>query len=125
MRRKGGEEEGEREGVVRNKEDEIEREEIETKNEKADDGVKEIEGVIFVPFTPGSKLRESLQRQDEMLAEALNVPSMRFIEKAGTIVIQDVGQSDPWAVDQFCPRTNCWHCQGRHQLLRRRGRYRR
>ena len=53
-----------------------------------------------------------------MMVQALNVPSVRFIEKAGTTVIQDVGQSYPWASDKFCPRTNCWHCQGRYQLLK-------
>ena len=28
--------------------------------------VKEIEGVVFIPYTPGSKLKEVLQSQDEV-----------------------------------------------------------
>ena len=67
--------------------------------------------------TPGSKVRDSLQKQDKMMAQALNVPSVRFVEKAGTTILQDVGQSDSWAKERFCPRKNCWHCQGRHKLL--------
>ena len=45
----------------------------------------------------------------------MKVPSLRFVEKT---VIEDEGQSDPWILDQFCPRKEYWHCQGRLQLLK-------
>ena len=53
--------------------------------------VKEIEGVVFVPHTPNSKLRNERQEQDELLAVALQAPSLRFVERSGTTVVQDVG----------------------------------
>ena len=79
--------------------------------------VKEIEGVIFVPFTPNSMLRDRLQSLDEDLGKCLQVPSLRFVEKAGTKIVQTLGQSDTWASERFCPRRNCHHCKGRLQLL--------
>ena len=79
--------------------------------------VNEVEGVLFVPHTPASKLKEALQTQDEVLAQALGLPSLRFVEKSGTTILEDVGQSDPWAGEQYCGRKECWHCCGRPQLL--------
>ena len=72
--------------------------------------MKEIEGVVFVPFTPNSALRVKQQSLDEELAKCLQVPSMRFVEKAGTNIVQSLGQSDPWASDKFFQRKECWHC---------------
>ena len=95
---------------------EVERDRESRTEDKRTERIKEIEGVVFVPQSPGSKLKEALHTQDEVLARALNIPSLSFVERSGTMVIQDIGQSDPWATDQFCPREDCWHCQGRLQL---------
>ena len=46
--------------------------------------------MVFVPNTPGSILRDTFQEQDKTLAKALQVPSLRFVEKLGTTIIQDV-----------------------------------
>ena len=76
-----------------------------------------MEGVFFVPHTAGSKLKKALQSQNEHLAQSLKVPSLRFVERSGTTIIEDVGQSDPWALDKCFERGDCWHCRGRLQLL--------
>ena len=78
--------------------------------------VKEVEGVVLVPQTPASRLKEELQAQDEILAAALKIPSLRFVERSGCMIVQDVGQSDPWSRDMYCPRDGCWHCKGRYQI---------
>ena len=88
---------------------EIERGELKMGDMKNKDKVKEIEGVVFAQYTHGSKLKNSPQFQDEMLAVALQAPSLRFVERSRTTIVQDVGQSDPWASDMFCQRKECWH----------------
>ena len=75
---------------------ETESPEVREKEKKNTERVKEVEGVVFVPYPPDSKLRNALQSQDEMLAAALQAPSLRFVERLGTTIVQDVGQSDPW-----------------------------
>ena len=75
--------------------------------------VREVECVVFVPATPGSKLRDTLQKNDDNLSKALDAPSLRFVEKGGTTIQEKFGQSDPWKGDTFCQREDCLHCQGR------------
>ena len=72
--------------------------------------VREMECVVFVPATPGSRLRDTLQKEDDNMSQALNAPSLRFMEKGGTTIQEKVGQSDPWKGDTFCQREDCLHC---------------
>ena len=74
--------------------------------------VKEIETIIFIPTTPDSTLKTSLQNQDNQLAQATNTPQVRFVERAGTTIMEELGRNNPWATDWFCPRKDCLPCQG-------------
>ena len=86
------------------------------KEKPAQGKVREVECVVFVPATPGSRLRDTLQKEDDNMSQALNAPSLRFVEKGGTTIKEKVGQSDPWKGDTFCQREYCLHCQGRYVL---------
>ena len=43
---------------------------------------------------------------------------MMFVEKEGNMIVEKVGQSDPWKGETFCPRKDCLHCQGRFVLAK-------
>ena len=70
---------------------------------------------MFVPSTPGSRLRNSLKEKDDVIREMTGDPALKFIEKGDT-VIDRVGQSDLWKGDPFCLRKDCFHCRGRYKI---------
>ena len=80
--------------------------------------VKEVETVIFLPATPNSELKSLLQNQDNILAQATNSPQIRFVERAGTTLMEDLGRNNPWASEWYCPRKDCLPCQGRAFLAK-------
>ena len=47
------------------------------------------------------------------MAQATNSPQVRFVERTGTTLIEDLGRSNPWASEWYCPRKDCLPCQGR------------
>ena len=59
--------------------------------------IKQIETVMFVPATPGSELKTRLPRQDNILCQASNCPQVRFVERAGTTLMEELGKNNPWA----------------------------
>ena len=64
--------------------------------DKRDTLVKEVECVVFVPYTPRSKLKNALQSQDDILCQTLKVPGVWFIERGGDKIVETVGQANPW-----------------------------
>ena len=78
--------------------------------------MKVTECVVFVPATPGSKLRDILQRKDDELSEMLGIPGLKFVEKGGRMILDRIGLNDPWKTETFCQRTDCLHCQRRLTL---------
>ena len=74
--------------------------------------------MIFIPATPGSGLKERLQKQDNIICQASNCPQVRFVERAGTTLMEELGNNNPWANDWFCPRQDCLPCQGRLELAK-------
>ena len=65
--------------------------------------VKEIETVVFIPTTEGSKLKKILQEKDDNLCRIAGSPTVRFVEKGGPTILDQVGRNNPWAGDWFCP----------------------
>ena len=78
--------------------------------------LKEVETVVFVPATPDSILRKSLQEADEVICKTTNSPTVRFVERGGPTLMDLVGKNNPWSRDWYCPRPNCYPCQGRQIL---------
>jgi hypothetical protein len=62
------------------------------------------EATIFVPATPRSSLKEALQKADDLFARAHGQPRIRFIERSGTTIMNELGKSDPWAGQWRCGR---------------------
>ena len=95
--------------------DEGTKEEFEERSEVKETGkpVRQTETVVFIPSTPGSKLKNLLQSQDNLITSSMNTPQVRFVERSGTTVMEDLGRTNPWAAEWFCPRKDCVPCQGR------------
>ena len=69
--------------------------------------------MIFVPATHGSQLKTLLQNQDNLITQAMNYPQVRFVERAGMTVMEELGRNNLWASEWYCPRKDCLLCQGR------------
>ena len=50
------------------------------------------------------------------MCQASNCPQVRFVERAGTTIIEELGKNNPWASEWYCPRQDCLPCQGRMEL---------
>ena len=108
--------------------DSQEMEERETENDKGDGRsarsqetsrmVKETETVIFIPSTPGSQLKNILQKQDSIITTAMGSPRARFVERAGVTIMEELGSNNPWSTEWYCPRKDCLPCQGRAFLAK-------
>ena len=72
-----------------------------------------VEAVCFVPFTPGSRLKKELQTVDDILSQTMNAPRVRFVERGGQSIIEEVGSNNPWKQEEFCGRDRCGVCEGR------------
>ena len=86
------------------------------KPDPRDKKIKEIEAVLFIPATPGSKMRKLLQSAEDQGAKLMNSPSIRVVERAGTKLIDEVGSNNPWKKEWMCPRKTCLPCQGQAVL---------
>ena len=79
--------------------------------------VKIVETPIFVPYTPDSQLRKTLQDKDDTIGEVTGSLAVRFIERCGgETIISLLGSSNPWAKDWMCGRLDCLQCKGRALL---------
>ena len=63
---------------------------------KEGEGCVVVETVCFVPFTAGSQLKKQLQEKDDTLGVTLGFPRIRFVERGGTSILDEVGSSSPW-----------------------------
>ena len=66
-----------------------------------------METVIFVPATHGSQLKTLLQNQDNLITQAMNYLQVRFVERAGMTVMEELGRNNLWASEWYCPRKDC------------------
>ena len=107
-----------REEIARNDEtgNKVEREREREKEDGESRMIKNIETVVFVPSTPGSQLKKSLQEADNVICQTVNSPSVRFVETGGPTIMELVGNNNPGAREWWCPRHDCAPCQGRRVL---------
>ena len=70
-------------------------------------GTVVVETVIFVPYTPQSILQEA----DDCLTSSMGRPRARFVDKAGGIIVTQVGRPNPWKAEVWCARGECVACQ--------------
>ena len=72
---------------------------------------REVEGVIFVPFTTGGKMRSRMQNEDDKLTRVMRMPRMRYIENPGRTIADTLVEKDPWyRLGGGCAKANCPVC---------------
>ena len=75
----------------------------------------EIEAVMFVPFTPGSKLTKDLQEIEDKWAGLLNNPKWNMVERSGSKLKDLLGNTTPWTSTN-CGRMDCWMCKSNPEM---------
>ena len=48
-----------------------------------------------------------------MIVTAMGSPKVRFVERAGLTIMEELGSNNPWSTEWYCPRKDCLPCQGR------------
>ena len=71
---------------------------------------RDIESVMFVPYTKGSRLQKILQESDDQYIRGNRSKRIRFVERGGQTLEQILGRSDPWG-NRGCERMDCLQCQ--------------
>ena len=83
---------------------------------------REIETVLFVPYTEGSRLQKLIQQADDDFVKGGKSKRLRVVERGGQTLEQMLGRNDPWG-GHSCPRNDCLQCQhggGREETDRER-----
>ena len=83
------------------------------KQEIKEGQTRSVETVVFVPSIENSQLRDKLQKADDQMTRTLNTPVVKFVERGGTMIIEDLGRTNPWSLDWFCPRKEFSPCNRR------------
>ena len=63
---------------------------------KEHENEQNIEAVVFVPITPGSKLQRALQALDDRFSRLHRIGRWRYVERSGTKVKDSLGKTNPW-----------------------------
>ena len=83
----------------------------ESKWASRDQDERKVEGVIFIPFTMGGKLRSRLQNEDDRLTKVMRMPSVRYVENPGRAIAATLMEKDPWyRLGGGCARSFCPIC---------------
>ena len=68
---------------------------------------REIETIMFVPYTPNSALCKQLQKIDDDYIEGTKMKRIKMVERVGTMLKDILNRSDPWA-DEGCEMLDCF-----------------
>ena len=49
---------------------------------------------------------------EDQAAVMMNTPSIRIVERAGTKIMEEIGDTNPWKSEWCCQRKTCLPCQG-------------
>ena len=76
-------------------------------------GTKDVktEGIVFVPCTPRGALVKLLQESDDLFAKLHGLQRVRFIERGGLKLTDQLVRKNPWG-SQDCGRGDCPVCVG-------------
>ena len=69
----------------------------------------EVEGVLYVPFTPQSVLKRSIQKTEDTLLKNRRVGKVRILERLGPKLSEIMCNPTPWS-GQHCGRQGCSPC---------------
>ena len=76
---------------------------------KTKEGLTEVESVLFIPHTPGSRLARLMQEVDDSISKITKGKRIRIVERRGDKVIDQISKADPWEMDS-CSRESCMVC---------------
>ena len=69
------------------------------------------EGVVFIPYTEGGKLRKELQDVDDEMTKMMQMNKTKFVERAGTKLFDILCTKDPfYELEGGCKRIHCQIC---------------
>ena len=71
-----------------------------------------VEGVLFVPHTPGGVLARKIQSADDIFSRLHDVPRVKIVERGGSKLMDQLGKKDPWA-NTSCNKSDCMICQSK------------
>ena len=57
-----------------------------------------------------------IQKAEDQAAIMMNTPTVRVVERAGTKIMDEIGDNNPWRKEWSCPRRDCLPCQGQALL---------
>ena len=77
-----------------------------------------IEGVLFCPYTPGSKLKRELTKIEATMNGNRKTGKTRIVERAGPTLSQMLTNKAPWK-KEWCGRTECLACQSKPGACRK------
>ena len=60
-----------------------------------------IEGIVFVPCTPRGVLVKELQLREDKFAKLHGLKRVKFVEKGGLKISEQIVKKDPWANKEF------------------------
>ena len=68
---------------------------------------------LLVPYTMGSKLKNSMQKTEDEFRLLVGGPRVRLVEQGGDILSHLLGRNDPWASRRTCGDKQCVPCRSR------------
>ena len=83
---------------------------IPTTSIKQDD--RQVESVIFIPYTHKGELRKRLQKVDDQVTKLMGVGRSKYIEKAGLTLLDQLVEKNVWqSLNGGCQRRHCYVCR--------------
>ena len=68
--------------------------------------IQPIESVLFIPYTPQSKLKQALTAIEGQINGKRRTTRFRIVERAGPTIFDLIGNRSPWKREE-CFRPNC------------------
>ena len=70
----------------------------------------QVEGVMFIPYTPYSALKKELAKVEDMVNGSRLTGKIRFVERAGPRIRDLICSKTPWK-QEWCQREGCAPCK--------------
>ena len=88
----------------------ITRSELSDKDRQSELRNKEVEAVLFVPFTPGSEMCKAVQEVDDEFVIGTKLRRIKVVERVGPTLENILCRADPWKF-KGCSWNECFPCQ--------------
>ena len=86
------------------------RSEMTDKDRQKELSEKEIEAVLFMPFSPGSEMCKLVQEVDDDFVIGTKIKRIKVVERVGPTLENIMCKANPWRF-KGCTRSECFPCQ--------------